>query len=62
MLEDDLAVAPLRRGGGQVAGGPLLLGVEQLEDPLGGRDAGLEQVHHRRDRGQRLGELAACTG
>ena len=37
--------------------GRLLLGVEQLEDPLGRGDAGLQQVGHRRDLGQRLGEL-----
>ena len=34
------------------------LGVEQLEDPLGRGDAGLQQVGHRGDLGQRLGELA----
>ena len=39
--------------------GDLLLGVEQLEDPLGRRDAALQQVHHRRHLGQRLGELPA---
>jgi hypothetical protein len=35
----------------------LLVRVEQVEDPLGRRDAGLQQVGHRRDLGQRLGEL-----
>ncbi len=38
--------------------GSLLRGVEQVEDPLGRRHAGLQQVRHRGDLGQRLGELA----
>ena len=38
--------------------GRLLLGVEQLEHPLGRGDAGLQQVRHARDLGQRLAELA----
>ena len=36
----------------------LLRRVEQLEHPLGGRDPGLHHVDHRRELGQRLGELA----
>ena len=38
--------------------GRLLLGVEQLEDPLGRGDAGLEDVDHRRQLGERHRELA----
>ena len=36
----------------------LLRRVEQLEHPLGRRDPGLHHVDHRRELGQRLGELA----
>ncbi len=40
-------------------GSTRLLGrVEQLEDPLGRRDARLQHVEHRRQLGERLGELA----
>ena len=54
----DLAVpVGLRHeGAGQL--GRLLLGVEELEDPLGRGDPGLEQVGHRAELAQRLGELA----
>ena len=34
------------------------VGVEQLEDPLGRGDARLQHVGHRRQLGERLGELA----
>ena len=43
--------AELRRSG------DLLVGVEQLEHALGRRDARLQHVRHRRDLGERLGEL-----
>ena len=36
--------------------GALLVGVEELEDPLERRDARLEDVHHRRHLGERHGE------
>ena len=56
VLEDDLAAGPRRRQRG-AALRRLLDGVEQLEDPLGGRDARLQQVDHRGDLGERLAEL-----
>jgi hypothetical protein len=56
VLEDHLAPTVDRGCRRQL--GRLLLGVEQLEDPLGGRDPGLQQVDHGRHLGQWLGELA----
>ena len=55
-LDAPVRVVQLVRGAAVV--GLLLGGVEHLEHPLGGGDPGLEQVRHRRDLGQRLGELA----
>ena len=37
--------------------GRLVLDIEQIEDPLGGSDARLQKVGHRRHLGERLGEL-----
>ena len=58
---DVLELDPAARVGRAAAGvdrvGRLLVGVEQLEHPLGRGDPGLQQVGHRRDLGQRLGEL-----
>ena len=52
---------PARAGSRSTPGvdrvGRLLVGVEQLEDPLGRGDSGLQQVRHRGHLGQRLGEL-----
>ena len=57
MLELD-AAARLAGRRDPVDIGDLLLGVEQLEHPLGRRDARLQHVHHRRRLGERLRELA----
>ena len=57
LLERDATVRvvdTLRRNGVRL----LLRGVEDGEDPLGGRDTRLQEVGHRRHLGQRLGELA----
>ena len=43
---------------GRVGSAALLVGVEQLEDPLGRGDARLQHVDHRRQLRERLGELA----
>ena len=60
VLEAHLARAASRRQqpDGRSRRRDLLVGVEQLEDPLRRGDAGLQQVDHRGDLGQRLGELA----
>ena len=56
MLELDPAVH--LRGPGRLGGIRfLLVGVQQREDPLGGRDAGLQQVGHAGHLRQRLAEL-----
>jgi hypothetical protein len=57
ILEPDPAAHRVRASGGGLVGF-LLVGVEQREHALGRGDAGLEQVRHRRDLGQRLAELA----
>ena len=55
----ELAPARARRGRRRASAGVghLLVGVEQLEDPLGRGHPGLQQVRHRGHLGQRLGEL-----
>ena len=55
VLEDDMPAF-----GGQLAARLRrhLVGVEELEDPLGGGHTRLQQVHHGRQLRQRLGELA----
>jgi hypothetical protein len=58
VLELDPALADAGRGGGHRGLGLLLLGVQQLEDPLGAGHAGLQHRRHRGDLGERLGELA----
>ena len=49
MLERHLARGVRRARDAPRPSGDLLVGVEQLEDPLGRGDARLQQVHHRGD-------------
>ena len=58
MLELDPALRARASASGVGGVGRLLVGVEQLEDPLGRGDARLQHVDHRRQLGERLGELA----
>ena len=57
MVELDAALR-LRVGERRGVVGDLVVEVEELEDALGRRDAGLQHVDHRRELGERLGELA----